>query len=225
VGADRLRPRVLEVAWLEQLAQLIADAPVNLVSRRDRDDVLGVHIDECVRVAAELPVTTNARWLDLGTGGGLPGLVLAAAYPDSAWCLVDARAKKVRHVAAFARTLELHNVEAVHARAEELAGTAAGRFDGVISRAVGSLAHTAVLARPFVHAGEIVVVRGPRARAEAEDLRAWCRDLGLSVGAVTAVNGTMRPTWLVRLLVTGPPPRRFPTARQALLRSGTGGCS
>lgn len=225
MAGDPLRPRTLDPAWLERLADLIADAPVNLVSRADRADVLGVHIDECVRVAAALSVTPGAQWLDLGTGGGLPGLVLAAVYPDSSWCLVDARAKKIRQVAMFARVLGLSNVDAVHARAEDLAATVAGRCDGVISRAVGSLGQTAVLARPFVHAGEIVAVRGPRAPAEAEDLRAWSHDLGLSVGAVTEVEGTMRPTWLVRLVVAGPPPQRFPTARRALLRSGTGGSS
>jgi 16S rRNA (guanine527-N7)-methyltransferase len=216
-------PRAVDVAWLEHLAALIATAPVNLVSRADRDHVLAVHIDECVRVASELSVGWDSRWLDLGTGGGLPGLVLAAVYPHSAWCLLDARAKKVQQVATFARELGLDNVEAVHGRAEDLGAQAAGRFDGVVSRAVGSLARTAALARPFVHAGEIVAIRGPLARGEVETLRPWCKDLGLAVGAITEVDGTMRPTWLVRLSAQGPTPPRFPTARRALLRSTTGG--
>lgn len=211
--------------WLEHLASLIASAPVNLVSRADRDNVLEVHVDECVRVAGALAVTPGARWLDLGTGGGLPGLVLAAVYPESAWCLLDARAKKVRQVAIFARELGLSNVEVVHGRAEDLGDQAAGRYDGVVSRAVGSLTETVVLARPFVRVGQIVAIRGPRAGDEVEKLRTWCDDLGLSVAATTEVNGTMRPTWLVRLLVQGPTPPRFPTARRALLRSTTGGSS
>lgn len=222
---DHLEPRALSVEWLERLASHIATAPVNLVSRADRDAVLAVHVDESVRVAADLSVASGSRWLDLGTGGGLPGLVLAAVYPESHWCLLDARAKKIRQVRAFAHDLELDNVEAVHGRAEELASGAAGRYDGVISRAVGSLAETAVLARPLVDTGQIVAVRGPKARDEVEKLRPWCDDLGLVVDAVTEVDGTMRPTWLVRLTTQGPPPSRFPIARRALLHSSTGGSS
>lgn len=217
-------PRVLDDAWLDHLASLIATSPVNLVSRADRDNVLSVHLDECVRIAAGLSVRPGDRWLDLGTGGGLPGLVLAACYPESAWCLLDARAKKIRQVAAFARELGLTNVDAVHDRAEDRAETGT-QVDGVISRAVGSLPETVVLSRPLVAEGQIVAVRGPRARSEVEELRPWCDDLGLSVSAVTEVDGTMRPTWLVHLRTQGSPPPRFPTARRALLRSSTGGSS
>lgn len=222
MSSERLAPRAVDVVWLEHLAALIAASPVNLVSRADRHNVLAVHVDECVRVAPELSVAPGSRWLDLGTGGGLPGLVLAAVYPESTWCLLDARAKKVRQVASFVRALHLTNAETVHGRAEELSKTAT-RYDGVVSRAVGSLAETVVLARPFVHRGQIVAIRGPRAAGEVEKLRAWCEDLGLSVSGLTEVGGTMRPTWLVRLLAHGPTPPRFPTARRALLRPTTGG--
>lgn len=218
-------PVPLSDAWLDGLASLIADAPINLVSRGDRTNVRALHVDECVAVAQQIRPGRGTWWMDLGTGGGLPGLVLAASFPAVHWTLLDARAKKLVLVRGFAEELGLENVTTVHGRAEELASDRAhrGRYAGVVSRAVGSLAPTVALCRGFVDDGEIVAVRGPRASAEAESLVRWCDDLGVTLPTVELISGTMRPTWLVRLRGRGPAPGRFPRARTRLLQSARGG--
>lgn len=202
--------------WKRQLAELIASAPLNLVSRADRRDVERIHVDECVAVGQALEIRPDSRWLDLGTGGGLPGLVLAAMYPRSRWTLLDARRKKVVAVASFAAALGLANVTTVHARVG-VDDDPAPAFDGVIARAVGSAARTLVLSRGFVASGEIVAIRGPAARAEAADLRPLCSRLGCRIAGVDRVDGTMRPTWLVRIRAEGPPPPGLARIRRELL--------
>jgi 16S rRNA (guanine527-N7)-methyltransferase len=218
-------PRPLDAAWIERLASLIAESPVNLVSRRDRADVKRLHIDECVLVGRRLPVAAGAAWMDLGTGGGLPGLVLAATYPSAHWTLVDARHKKIRQVEAFADALGLANVEAVHARAEDLAMDRVYRaaFDGVVSRAAGTLTVTAALARPFVGAGRVVAIRGPRVHDDVAMARVGLEQIGLSVENVERIDGTIRPTWLVRLCGSGRVSADFPKIQRVLLRADGGG--
>ena len=218
------RPRPIELSWAAELARLIASAPVNLVSRRDRGDVRRIHVDEAIAVSRQLWLRDGGRWMDLGTGGGLPGLVLAAAFPNTSWTLVDARAKKIGLVRHFADVLDLSNVQALHARAEDLAASGKTRvYDGVVSRAAGSLATTVVLARPFITHGTVIAIRGPRVAEDVETSARICADLGLVVDAVDEIGGTIRPTWLVRLRGQGPVPADFPRTQRALLRATRGG--
>jgi 16S rRNA (guanine527-N7)-methyltransferase len=220
-----LAPAPLVNAWLDRLAAMVAAAPVNLISRGDRTKARSVHVNECVAVAQRIRPARSASWLDLGTGGGLPGLVLAAAFPEVHWTLLDARNKKIVLVRRFADELGLENVTTLHGRAEDLASDPAhvGRYDGVVSRAVGSLAPTVALSRGFVEDGEIIAIRGPKARAEVESLVRWCDALGVTLPTVEQISGTIRPTWLVRLRGRGPAPARFPRARTQLLQSARGG--
>lgn len=212
-------------AWCDELADLIANSPVNLVSRGDRADVRRIHVDECVAVARTLAPHDASRWIDLGTGGGLPGLVLAASYPATIWTLIDARAKKLAQVRRFAAALGVRNVTTVHGRAEALCDDprCRGAYDGVVARAVGSLGVTVALARGFVTTGQIIAIRGPRAHDEASALDRWSDVLGTTVETIEQISGTMRPTWLVRMRGLGAPPDRFPRARTELLQSARGG--
>lgn len=222
---DVVTPAPIAAAWLDELARLLATAPANLVSRGDRSAVREVHVDESMSIGRSLRVIAASRWMDLGTGGGLPGLVLAKAFPAARWVLVDARRKKTDLVRSFAATLELDNVDVVHGRAEDLARAPdmAGSFDGVVSRAVGSLIVTAVLARPFVTNGEIVAIRGPLAWDEVAAAAGVWDQIDLEVRDVSHVAGTMRPTWVVHLTARGPVPTTFIRAHRKLLRPAGGG--
>lgn len=218
-------PVPLTDAWCDELAAMIADAPINLVSRADRPNVRELHVDESVAIAHHIRPENGSSWMDLGTGGGLPGLVLAASFPHVEWMLLDARAKKIAHVAQFAERLGLTNVTTVHGRAEELAERPEhqGRYAGVVARAVASLEMTIALGRGFVEDGELIVVRGPKARKESAALVRWSDDLGVTLETVVQISGTMRPTWLIRLRGRGPAPVHFPQARRRLLNSARGG--
>jgi 16S rRNA (guanine527-N7)-methyltransferase len=218
-------PAPLTDAWCDALAAMIAEAPINLVSRADRGSVRDVHVDEAVAVAGRMRPQDGSSWMDLGTGGGLPGLVLAAAFPRVTWTLLDARAKKVAQVAEFASRLGLKNVTTLHARAEDAADRPEhrGRYAGVVARAVASLEVTIALARGFVEDGELVVVRGPKAREESAALVRWSDGLGITLETVERISGTMRPTWLIRVRGRGPVPVHFPQARRRLLNSARGG--
>lgn len=216
----------VDAAWADRLAAMLATSPVNLLSRDDRARAREVHVDECARIARALRPVAGSRWMDLGTGGGLPGLVLARVHPTTSWTLVDARRKKVDAVASFAEALDLPNVRALHGRAEALADTELrGAFDGVVSRAAGSLEATVTLARPFVTSGEIVAIRGPRVDHDVTSATRRCGQLGLSVEDVIEIGGTIRPTWLVRLRADGAVPDDFSRMQRKLLRGPGGGSS
>lgn len=200
-------------ARLSLLGRLIADAPLNLVSRGDRGDVRGIHIDEALAVARRLPMKAGSRWVDLGTGGGLPGLVLALVFPDVRWTLLDATAKKIAAVEGFARALELDNVEAVHGRAEDLARrkTMRGSFDGVVTRALAALPVAAELARSFlVDGGVFAAVKGPRHEEEMTSAHSVLHALRFRPPVAERVPDTVRPTWLVTMRAVGDPPDGVP---------------
>ena len=198
-------------APLQRLAELIADAPHNLVARGDRTDMVQRHILECDAVAARLSPT--GRWMDLGTGGGLPGLVLAYRFPAVEWTLVDATAKKVDSVRTFAAELDLGNVTVVHGRAETLAHDPAhrGRYAGVVCRALAQLPVLLELTRGFLMPdGLLVAMKGPNWPAELQ--RAGGAQATLRFRDVHSEELPLsdRASWVVTMRAHGPPPPGYP---------------
>jgi 16S rRNA (guanine527-N7)-methyltransferase len=197
---------------LQLLARLIASSPHNLVSRRDREDVLGRHVQECVALADVLPVSPGEAWIDVGTGGGLPGLVLALCYPESQWVLLDATGKKVEAVRAFADVLGLA-VECRHGRAEEVAHEEGmrERFAGAISRALGPLPVALELSRCFVRPGGLVAtVRGRQWMSELEEATSAMRLLRLHKLRTLKLPNGVREARLVTMRANGPAPAKYP---------------
>jgi len=189
-------------ATLRRLAELIAGSPHNLVSRGDRADVFGIHVQECRGYTAALELEAGQRWIDVGTGGGLPGLVLAAMAPDVHWTLVDSVAKKTEAVRGFAETLGLPNVTVLTGRAEDLAHDAAFReqFNGAISRAVAPLPSLVEYLAGFVQPNGLVVgVKGPRWEDELAAARPALQLLRLAEWRVVPIPDAARPSWLVMM--------------------------
>lgn len=111
------------------------NAKINLVSRKDIDAFELHHLAPCLAITRKLKLMEGTRMLDVGTGGGLPGLVLAICYPQARFLLVDSIAKKIRVVEDIAQRLELKNVEARQCRVESLNR----EFDFITGRAVTAL--------------------------------------------------------------------------------------
>ena len=200
-------------AKLRRLAALIATSPHNLVSRGDREDVYGIHVAECAGYAAALEPQAGQRWIDVGTGGGLPGLVLAALRPDVQWTLVDSVGKKTDAVRSFVQELSLDNAVVINGRAEDLAHESAlrERADGAISRAVAGLPTLVEVLAGFVKPhGLVVAAKGPRWVEELEDAREALRVLGLAEDRVVPIPAAVRRTWLVMMRREGPLPRQYP---------------
>jgi 16S rRNA (guanine527-N7)-methyltransferase len=108
---------------------------INVISRKD-PLVMERHVLHSLGIAKVVRFTEGATVLDVGTGGGFPGLPLAVLHPECQFLLCDSIGKKVRVVEAAAKAAGLTNVRALHARAEDVPGA----FDFVVSRAVKRMA-------------------------------------------------------------------------------------
>jgi 16S rRNA (guanine527-N7)-methyltransferase len=196
-----------------RLAELIASSPHNLVSRGDRELLASAHLPEARALLPHLGLVPGSRWVDLGTGGGLPGLVLAMGSPDVEWVLVDSTRKKIEAVRGFASELELGNVRSVVGRAEELGRDREhrGRFDGVVARAVAAMPVLVELARGFVRDGGVLgAVKGPGWQAELDAAAGAMKVLRWRDPQTTHIASAVRATYLVRMRAEGPPPAGYP---------------
>src|SRR5207248_8113068 len=109
----------------------------NLTAIRDRRQMESHHLSDALAVLPYLPTIAGLRLLDVGSGGGVPGIPLAIARPDWYVVLVDANQKKVTFLTQAAIELPLGNVRAIAARVEDL--TIEPRFEVVIARAFADL--------------------------------------------------------------------------------------
>ena len=121
----------------EQFAQLDAlyrdwNAKINVISRKDIDNLYEHHVLHSLAIAKTLRFTAGTTVMDIGTGGGFPGIPLAILYPDCRFVLVDSIGKKIKVATAVAEALGLTNVECIQERAED----ERRQFDFVVSRAV-----------------------------------------------------------------------------------------
>lgn len=105
---------------------------INVISRKDIDNLYEHHILHSLSIAQFLRFKAETRILDIGTGGGFPGIPLAILFPDCHFTLIDSVGKKVRVAEEVAKAVGLQNVECKWLRAEE----EKGQFDFVVSRAV-----------------------------------------------------------------------------------------
>ena len=108
---------------------------INVISRKDIEQLYLHHVLHSLSIAKVMPFTDDTQVLDVGTGGGFPGIPLAILFPNAHFHLVDSIGKKITVVKEVAAALHLKNVTAQQIRAEELTNT----FDFVVSRAVTEL--------------------------------------------------------------------------------------
>ena len=108
------------------------NAKINVISRKDMESFYEKHVLHSLGIAKVYTFLPGQRVLDVGTGGGFPGIPLAILFPETQFHLVDSIGKKIKVVLAVADALGLENVRADHGRAEEFKGP----YDFIVSRAV-----------------------------------------------------------------------------------------
>ena len=124
----------------EQFAALLPlyqdwNAKINVISRKDMDNFYEHHVLHSLAIAKVQPFKPMAEILDVGTGGGFPGIPLAILFPDTRFHLIDSVGKKIKVVQDVADQLQLTNVRTEQIRAEQLRG----EYDFIVSRAVTDL--------------------------------------------------------------------------------------
>ena len=134
---------------------LVRNEHINLTAVRDRNEALVKHVLDSLAIT-DLPEYQQAKTvIDIGTGAGFPGALLAIVSPDKEFVLLDSTLKRLRVIDEFAETLSIKNLRTVHARAEEISRKPeySGAFDICVSRAVANLEKLSGWCLPFVKKG------------------------------------------------------------------------
>ncbi len=138
-----------------QLRQLAAlkelyeewNTKINVISRKDMDNFYEHHVLHSLAIATQFNFVNGMKVMDLGCGGGFPGIPLAIFFPDTNFHLVDSINKKLKVVTEIASAIGLHNITTQHSRAEEIKDR---KFDAVVSRAVAPLKDLWQWSRPLL---------------------------------------------------------------------------
>ena len=122
---------------LKDWSELLKDwnTKINLISRKDAENLIEHHLLHSLSIAKAIQFSPGTRVIDVGTGGGLPGLPLAIVFPDTHFTLVDSIGKKIRVIDDMADKLGLKNITTINARVETLKT----KYDFILGRAVTAL--------------------------------------------------------------------------------------
>ncbi|MEQ1297077.1 16S rRNA (guanine(527)-N(7))-methyltransferase RsmG [Acinetobacter soli] len=153
-----------------QDALVLWNKAYNLTAIRDPKEMLVKHLLDSLSILNDLPA---GRLLDVGTGGGMPGMIVALCQPERDCVLLDSNGKKIRFLKQFIADLKLKNVIAVQTRVEnEDSIQDLGKFDVVTSRAFASLSDFVAAARPYMHDSTVIAaMKGLVPTEEAEQLK------------------------------------------------------
>ena len=163
-----------QIPLLEKYVSLLLEwnSKINLISRRDVENIWESHIAHSISPLFRIDIPDDAAVLDLGTGGGLPGIPWRILLPSISITMIDATQKKVNAVQSMIGELGLSHADAVWGRAEELGRSERfrGKYDYVVARAVGPLYELARIAEPFLANRKMGTTSGKRPAPETRSL-------------------------------------------------------
>ncbi|MGA2297605.1 MAG: 16S rRNA (guanine(527)-N(7))-methyltransferase RsmG [FCB group bacterium] len=156
---------------------------VNLISRQATDEILEKHILHSLSVLKYIDIRPKAWCIDIGTGGGLPGIPIAIAKSEINMLLVDSIAKKMKMTGMFAQHTGLRRLKALHARVENLANDKVhiGSFDFVFARAVGKISTLLGWVKKILKKdGKIILFKGGDITEEINDAKKMFPSLNIN---------------------------------------------
>ena len=202
------------LSYLDEI--LDANEQVNMTAITDRDEAIAKHLIDSLACAGLESFESAETVIDVGSGGGFPGVPLAIAFPEKKFVLLDSLKKRMDIVAAICESLVITNVQTIHGRAEDLARGELHRdaYDFCVSRAVANMRVLAELCLPFVKpGGSFVANKGPDCE---EEVAAAAKAIELLGGELVGIVGEETSAAEIsghRLVVVkkvGPTPDRFP---------------
>ena len=175
-----------QLSQFQQLESLYKEwnEKINVISRKDIDSLYEKHVLHSLAIAVLCPFDNGAEVIDIGTGGGFPGIPLAIFFPEVEFLLMDGTGKKIKVVQEVANAIGLKNVTAVHGRVEEVKGR---MFDYAVSRAVAPLNDLWQWINPVIRRGQksdelpngLISLKGGNLKQEINDtglkriIQAW----------------------------------------------------
>ncbi len=166
-----LSDEALNLLLKYQDALVLWNKAYNLTAIRDPKEMLVKHLLDSLSILNDLP---QGRLLDIGTGGGMPGMIIALCQPERQCVLLDSNGKKIRFLKQFIADLKLQNVIAVQTRVENTDSiNELGQFDVITSRAFASLTDFVNASKPYMHQESIIAsMKGLIPEEEVEAFKA-----------------------------------------------------
>jgi 16S rRNA (guanine527-N7)-methyltransferase len=178
LGVD-LSPEVMTLLYV-YLQELLRWTPViDLVSQNDPELIIRKHFLDSLAISPLIP--SECGLLDLGSGAGFPGMVLAMLHPQRMVSLIEARRKRVSFLKDIARKTKLNNICVYEGRAQDLAKAVSlrGAFSVVVTRATWDLKTFLHLADPFLRiGGTALIMKGPQVKGELVDITESAKTIG-----------------------------------------------
>ena len=195
---------------LERYLKLLLNSPVNLTSTRDLQVAFVKHVED---VAIPFGITgIKGDCIDIGSGGGLPGLVLAILFPETKWVLSESRQAKATQLLRFVKELSLSGVQISGERVEEYGRNHPEAFDNAVIRAVGRADLCLEYAAPLLKlSGSAFLFKGPNWRDEIRYSAKACSFLGMNLARIipyTLSDHSQR--YLIEYTKVSATPNQFP---------------
>jgi len=203
---------------------LLWNAKINLISRKDEENIWRKHILESLAFVFRRSFVSPSSIIDFGTGGGFPGIPLAICLPQCRFLLIDSTQKKIRAVDEILKVLQLPNVTTDAGRGEDLSSTSAyqGKFDYLLARAVASVKEILKWGSAFMKTyppaatnettsgsqtippGSMVLMKGGMLEQEITEARIKCRPGSIQVLPIVIEGGDGTDLFDKKLLIIRP---------------------